>query len=118
VAHGERAHSAVIRALVSYGFSVSYLRPQAMALLRTLLEDRETTTETRRVLGKALEADSRDLAWSAAHLLCERGSFTAARLPDVLAAKGLAHGDETERETARGWVVEILSRPRLGQGID
>jgi len=114
-AHGERAHPAVIRALVSYGFSVSYLRPQAMAVLRTLLDDRESTTETRRILGKALEADSRDLAWSAARLLCERGSFTEEHLPNVLAAKGLAHGDETERETARGWVAEIYSRPRLAK---
>ncbi len=113
--HGERAHSAVIRGLVSFGFSVSHLRTQAMSLLRTLLEDRESTTETRRILGKALEADSRDLAWSAARLLCERESFTAAQLPDVLAAKGLAHGDETEREAARGWVAEILSRPRLAK---
>jgi hypothetical protein len=84
-----------------------------MALLRALLDDRESTTETRRVLAKALESDSRDIAWSAARLLCERGSFTASDLPDVLASKGLAHGDVTESEAARGWIAEILSRPRL-----
>ena len=111
-AHGERGHSSVVRALVSYGCALSDARTASLAVLRTLLDDRETTTETRRVLAKALESDSRDVAWNAARLLCERGSFTAPHLPEVL-ANGLANGDSMEREAARGWIAEILARPRL-----
>lgn len=111
-AHGERAHSNVIRALVSYGCALSDTRAASLTVLRTLLDDRESTTETRRVLVKALESDTRDIAWNAARLLCERGSFTAPRLPEVLAT-GLAYGDSMEREAARGWIAEILARPRL-----
>lgn len=113
-AHGERAHPSVIRALVSYGCARSETCAASLTILRTLLDDRESTSETRRVLVKALESDARDVAWNAARLLCERGSFTAPRLPEVLTA-GLAYGGSLEREAARVWIAEILARPRLAK---
>lgn len=109
--HGERAHLNVIRALVSYACAYSDTRAASLTVLRALLDDRASTTETRRVLVKALESDTRDIAWNAARLLCERGSFTAPHLPEVL-ANGLDR-DAMERDAARGWIAEILARPRL-----
>lgn len=111
----ERATHAVIRALAMFGCAHATFRPRAMTFLRGLLNDRESTTETRRILGAALEAEDRDVAWSAARLLCERGSFTEAHLVNVLASKGLNHQDITEREAARGWIGELFARPRLAK---
>lgn len=110
---GEPETPNLARGFVLGGLADKARHDDAVSQLKRLLDEPKCASDARKVISEGLNSTNSEVAWGCARCLWECAGRTDPGLAAAITRAGLRN--PTRRETARAWLVELLSHPRTAR---